>query len=243
MTFSTVIFAVNYNLEEADQQAVISVLSRNTKAIAETVPEILTKLRNNIELVTLEVFIERYDTMLCQNLKEKRWQEFFSQNPFILSLGFGYPLIKVQDQASVGGRKISGSGEKITDFLVKNSLTNNTALFEIKTPQTKLLDKAPYREGVFAPSRELSGSINQALDQKYQFQKQVAQIKETSRIYDIESYAVHSFLIIGKTPTEVDQQKSFELFRRNSKDVQVVTFDELLEKLRQLRNFLAEGDE
>ncbi|WP_216644722.1 Shedu anti-phage system protein SduA domain-containing protein [Candidatus Thiodictyon syntrophicum] len=64
-----------------------------------------------------------------------------------------------------------------------------------------------------------------------------------SRIHDIESYAVHSFLIIGKTPTEVDQQKSFELFRRNSKDVQIVTFDELLEKLRQLRSFLAEEDE
>ena len=229
-------------LEESDQEAVINVLSKNTKAIAETKPERLTKLRNDIELVTLQSLIERYGTMLAQKLNEDRWQVFFNENPFILSLAFGYSVIKVKDQASVGGRKLSGSGEKITDFLVKNSLTNNTALFEIKTPQARLLNKTAYREGIFTPSPDLSGSINQALDQKYQFQKQIAQIKETSRIDDIESYAVHSCLIIGTTPTDVDQQKSFELFRRNSKDVQIVTFDELLEKLRQLRDFLAAGD-
>lgn len=229
-------------LGEADQQKVINVLSRNTKAIAETKPERLTKLQNDIELVTLQVLIERYETMLGQKLKEGRWQAFLNKNSFILSLAFGYPIIKVKDQASVGGRKLSGSGEKITDFLVKNSLTNNTALFEIKTPQAKLLNKTAYREGIFTPSLDLSGSINQALDQKYQFQKQIAQIKDASRIYNIESYAIHSCLIIGTTPTDVDQQKSFELYRRNSKDVQIVTFDELLEKLRQLLKFLASGD-
>lgn len=225
-------------LEEADQEAVLNVLSKNTRVIAETKPDKLVKLQNDIELVTLEVLIERYGTMLQKRLREDRWQEFFNENPFILSLAFGYPVIKVKDQASIGGRKLSGSGEKITDFLVKNSLTNNTALFEIKTPQAGLLNKTAYREGVFTPSPDLSGSINQALDQKYQFQKQIAQIKEASRVYDIESYAVHCCLIIGVTPTDSDRQKSFELFRRNSKDVQIVTFDELLEKLRQLHSFL-----
>ncbi len=232
------------HLTEADQEAILNTLSKNTKEIAEAKPEKLAKLQNEIELVTLEVLIDRYTAMLSQKLKEDQWQTFFNENPFILSLAFGYPVIKVRGQASIGGHKITGSGEKITDFLVKNSLTNNTALFEIKTPQAHLLSKRPYREGVFTPSHELSGSINQALDQKYQFQKQIAQIKETSRIYDIESYAVHSCVIIGLTPAGIDQQKSFELFRRNSKDVQIVTFDELLEKLRQLHRFLvsSEGD-
>jgi hypothetical protein len=88
----------------------------------------------------------------------------------------------------------------------------------------------------------LSGSINQALDQKYQFQKQIAHIKENSRLYNIESYAVHCCLIIGLAPDGEDQKKSFELFRRNSKDVEIVTFDELLEKLKQLSAFLKISD-
>lgn len=225
-------------LSEEDQNAVIGALTSHAADIAKDQPEKLTKLRGDIELVTLEALITRYEGMLGENLVEGRWQEFFNENPFILNMALGYPVIKVRDQASVGGRKLSGDGEKITDFLVKNSLTNNTAIFEIKTPQTPVLNKSPFRDGVYTPAADLSGSINQALDQKYQFQKQIVQIKDNSRLYDIESYAVHCCLVIGKTPDGDDRKKSFELFRRNSKDVEIVTFDELLEKLKQLNAFL-----
>jgi hypothetical protein len=231
-------------LSEEDQNAVISALSAHAAEIAEDEPEKLAKLRGDIELVTLQVLIEKFERMLGQTLAEDKWQDFFNENPFILNMAFGYPVIKVRDQASVGGRKLSGDGEKIIDFLVKNSLTNNTAIFEIKTPQAPILNKTPFRGGVYTPSADLSGSINQALDQKYQFQQQIAQIKNNTRLYDIESYAVHCCLVIGKTPMGEDQKKSFKLFRRNSKDVEIVTFNELLEKLKQLSAFLraAEGE-
>lgn len=230
-------------LSEDDQNSIIGALTNHAADIAEDQPEKLAKLRGEIELVTLEALIKRYEAMLGETLIEDRWQDFFNENPFILNMAFGYPLIKVRDQASVGGRKISGDGGKITDFLVKNSLTNNTAIFEIKTPQTPLLNKTPFREGVYTPSSDLSGSINQALDQKYQFQSHIAQIKHNSRIADLESYAVHCCLVIGITPAGDDRKKSFELFRRNSKDVEIVTFDELLEKLKQLSHFLRVSDD
>ena len=229
-------------LSEDDQNAVLHAMSHHAKDIAEKHPDKLAKLQSDIELVTLENLIKRYEEMLRQNLNEERWQTFLNENQFILNLTFGYPVIKVQDQASVGGRKFSGSGEKIADFLVKNSLTNNAAIIEIKTPQAKLLNRTPYREGVYTPSAELSGSINQVLDQKYQFEGQIAQIKNNSRIYDIESYSVHCCLIIGNMPSDEDQLKSYELFRGNSKDVEIITFDELLKKLEQLRNFLADTE-
>ena len=229
-------------LPEDAQDAVIHALSKSAKSLGSEQTERLARLQSDLELVTLDALIERFEDMLGKKLDEGKWQAFFNANPFILNMAFGYPVIKVRDQASVGGRKLSGDGEKITDFLVKNSLTNNTAVFEIKTPQTPVLNKRPFREGVYTPSADLSGSINQALDQKYQFQKQVAQIKENTRLYDIESYAVHCCLVVGTTPQGEDRQKSFELFRRNSKDVEIVTFDELLEKLKQLGAFLRTAD-
>lgn len=64
-------------------------------------------------------------------------------------------------------------------------------------------------------------------------------MKDATRTYDIESYSVHCFLLIGQTPEDEDRQKSFEQFRRNSKDVEIITFNELLAKLKQLRDFLA----
>lgn len=228
-------------LHEGDQEELLNIVTCNTKPIAEAKPEKLAKFKNDIELVTLEVFIERYETMLGKKLRESAWQSFFNENFFILNLAFGYPIIKVGDQASVGGRKLSGTGDKIADFLVKNTLTNNTAIFEIKTPQTKLLNRKAFRSGVHTPSAELCGSINQVLDQKYQFQRHIVQIKDNSGINDIESYSVHCCLIIGSMPSGDNQDllKSFELFRGNSKDVKIVTFDELLEKLKQLRDSIA----
>ena len=230
-------------LPEAEQDAVIYALAASAKSLGAPQTERLVNLQSDLELVALDALIARFEVTLRQSLKENHWQAFFHENPFILHMAFGYPVIKVQDQASVGGRKVSGQGEKITDFFVKNALTNNIALFEIKTPQAALLMTRPYREGVLAPTKELSGSINQALDQRYQFQKQVAFIKDNSRIWDIESYAVHCCLIIGRTPQVPDERKSFELFRHNSKDVSVVTFDELLEKLKHLSTFLRSSNE
>ena len=225
-------------LSDDDQAAVVRAFEKNVKAIAETEPDKLAKLQHDIELVTLETLIARYEEMINKKLSEKPWQDLLNENPFILSLAFGYPIIKVKDQAFVGGRKISGSGDRITDFLVKNSLTNNAAIIEIKTPHEELLNVNPYRVGVYTPSTELSGSINQALDQKYRFEREIAQFKENSKIRDIETYSVHCCLIIGKMPSGDDQQKSFEHIRRNSKNVDVITFDELLEKLKQLLGFL-----
>lgn len=224
-----------------EQANLVSVVRKNKTEIAKNHTEELVKLKNDIELVTLETLIQKFEIMLGKKLLESSWQSLFNENPFILSLAFGFPIIKIQDQASVGGKKLSGTGGKVTDFLVKHVVSNNAAIFEIKTPSTKLLNVGKaYRDGVYAPSVDLAGSINQLLDQRYQFSKSISKIKDDSRIQDMESYSVHGVLVIGSTPTDRDEQKSFELFRGNSKDISIVTFDELLTKLKGLHMFLSE---
>ncbi len=225
-------------LSKADQSAAVRLIDQNRKELAEKAPKLLLRLRNDIDLVSLEVLIGKYEAMLAKNLQEGRWQAFFNENTFILNLAFGYPVIKIRDQAHIGGQTLAGTGDTITDFLVKNGISNNAALFEIKTPGTPLLNKAPYRGQLYTPSSDLSGAVNQMLDQKRELQKDIARIKESSRIYDLETYALHGVLIVGTTPKGVDQQKSFELFRGNSKDITIITFDQLLGKLKLLQEFL-----
>ena len=226
------------NPTKIEQEDAIKFVSKNKKIIAKENPQIISKLRSDIELVTLEELIESYENNLNKKLPENFWQKLFNENPFVLSMSFGFPIIKIKDQASIGGNKLSGKGTKITDFLVKNKLTNNLGLFEIKTPSTKILNRKPYRDGVYIPSSDLSGSLNQVIDQKRKLQTEIAQIKNNSRIYDIETFSVNTVLVIGKLPIEPDEKKSFEMFRGNSKNVVIITFDELLEKLKQLHNFL-----
>ena len=240
--FTDLMLKGEFPLSRDEQDIVMSVFNENARSIAETNPDKLAILQRDIDLVTLDTLIERYEGMIKGKCPEGRWQMFFSENPFILSLAFGHPVIKVRGQASVGGRKLSGTGEKIIDFLVKNSMTNNSAIVEIKTPRTRLLNASPYRGDVYTPSSDLAGAINQVLEQKYQFEKGIAQIKENSRTSDIETYSVHCCLIIGTMPSDIERQRSFELFRRNSKDVEITTYDELLRKLKQLRDFLTSSE-
>ncbi|HTN05700.1 Shedu immune nuclease family protein [Agriterribacter sp.] len=222
-----------------EQIEAIDVITKNRKKIISEQPEQLLKLRNDIELVTLEELISEFELMLSKNFPEAHWQKLFDQNLFILNMAFGVPIVKVQGQASVGGIKLSGKGNKIADFLVKNSITGNAAIVEIKTPATKLINTGKYRDCVFGPSIELTAAINQVLDQIFKFQKEINNLKVESREYDLQSYSVQGILIAGHSMSFPGEQQSFELFRGNSKSVQIITFDELLAKLKGLRDFLA----
>lgn len=221
-----------------DASALVDLVSRNQKTIHKTSRRKVLDLKQDIELLNLEWLIAEVDKLLGKKSSEENWQTLLVDNPYILSLVFGYPILNVHGQASVGGRKFTGSGDKVTDFLVKNRLTNNAAIVEIKKPSTKLLRGSEYRSGVYAPSSELAGSIGQVLDQKYKLQKDIASIKDNSGVYDVESYAVDCVLIIGTTPVERDQLKSFELARWNSRDVNIFTFDELATKLKDIHSIL-----
>ena len=226
------------SLSPSEQDEVLGVLRENTKSIAMTKPDKLITLKNDIELVTLEKLIQDFEQMINAGVPEKTWQNFLEANSFILSLAFGYPVLKVQGQASVGGHKLSGVGETIADFLVKNSLTNNSAIVEIKTPSTALLKRTAYRGETYPPSGHLVGAVNQVLNQKHNFEGDIARIKNNSRMNHLESYSVKCCLIIGTMPTDEERKKSFELFRGNSKNVEIITFDELFEKLWRLRELL-----
>ena len=230
-------------ITDTDKQAAMSMVTEDKTAVKQTDSVTLAKLKSDIELVSLERLIASYEDLLSKKTKEDTWQKLFNQNPFILSLAFGYPAIKISDQASVGGKRLAGDGEKITDYLIKNGITNNLALIEIKKPSSSLLNKTTYRGSIYSASTELTGSVTQVLDQCYQLQQNIAAIKNNNRIYDIESYAVHCILVIGIMPNDEDKNKSFEIYRRNSKNVQIITFDELLLKLKQLHEFLSNSDE
>jgi len=232
-----------YVLDKTEQDTLVDAVVAESRAIVESRPEVLSRLQRDLDFVALDELVGRYERMLAQQgTSERLWQQFFGTNQFALHMAFGYPITIVQDQASMGGRGLTGRGDKVADFLVRNPTTDNAAIFEIKKPQTRLLNERAYRDGLYGPSKELAGGISQVLDQRYHFERSALLLKDSSGIHDVETYAVRCCLIIGMTPSEREQKKSFELIRRNSRDVDVVTFDELLLKLKDLRGFLRAED-
>jgi len=225
-------------LSTKDQDATLAAMAPIARDVVSRKPQAVEQLVREIELVTLEELIVRFEKRLAANGDEQIWQRFFKTHPFVLKLAFGYPILAMGDQVSVGGGRFDGKGEKIADFTAMAALSGNLAIIEIKKPGTRLLGKIPYRDGVYAPARELSGSVTQVLDQKYQLQTDFAAKKVKSRAWEVEAYAIHCLVVIGRNPTADDEKKSFELFRRDLRQVTVITFDELLAKLKSILDFL-----
>ena len=228
-------------LSDGEQDELVGTLTRNASSILKREPGVIEGLASGIEMARVRDILDNLRRMMAEGLPERTWQEFLAANPFILSMVFGRPIVKVGDQASVGTRTIKGSGGRIADFLVRNSLTNNAALVEIKTPAAKLLQARAYRNSVYVPSGELVGAINQVLDQKSRFEQEIAAIRNQNRSLELEAHHVHACVLAGTMPVGEDRVRSFELFRHNLKDVVVVTFDELVAKVDDVRVFLAGG--
>ncbi|RUV67124.1 DUF4263 domain-containing protein [Mesorhizobium sp. M5C.F.Cr.IN.023.01.1.1] len=224
---------------KAETVTAVKTVRKSMRSMAQAEPADLMDLHREIELVTLEELIERIAKKIEQaTLTENHWQEFLTANAFVLQLAFNLPALMFDEQVAVGGTRFDGGGGKVVDYLLRVGGMGNLAIVEIKKPATKLLETRQYRQGLHAPTAELSGAISQVLDQRYRLQQEINNKKMASRVFDIYAYAVPGIVIAGVAPTDPDQQKSFELFRNNLRDVTVITFDELLSRLRALHEFL-----
>jgi len=195
----------------------------------------LVQTREKIEIIYIENVQKTFEKLLSsKRINEEKWQDFFKNNSWIFSQLFAYPTVLIKDKAYVGGKTIYNIEGKIVDYLYKNKLTKNSALIEIKTHTSRLLSKKPYRgEDVFFLDKNLSGAINQALDQKHTYLRDFKSTLVEGEEY--ESFDPKCLIIIGKISSLTKKQlKSFELFRRGLKDIEIITFDELYEKIKSI---------
>lgn len=225
------------NLRGKDRLGVLNALAGNAEAIAKRDPREFAQLQRDIETVSLDQLIVSVEQLIRQNGAESRWQDLLELNPFLLSMLFGQPIVLLQSEAAVGGQRMTRHGTKITDFLTKNPLTDNASLVELKRPRTRLLGKA-YRPGVYPPSTELMSAVTQVLDQRLKLMTDIATTMRNNRISDLEVASVECVIVAGRTPPEPDAVNSLEMIRTQFKDVRIITFDELLERLHLLRELL-----
>ncbi|QEC51971.1 uncharacterized protein DUF4263 [Anseongella ginsenosidimutans] len=167
---------------------------------------------------------------------EKKWQNFLKLHNWIFSSIFAQPVILYRDEAYVGGKTLDNKNGKHNDFLIKNSLSDNVSFLEIKTHRTKLLEKSAYRgDDVFSATKDVTGSINQVLNQRDSFQKEFYSIKVKTK-QEFETFNSKCVVLIGCIQELSEKQRySFELYRSNSRDVEIITFDELQTKIESLQ--------
>lgn len=173
------------------------------------------------------------------NSDERFWQNLFKKHPNIISSIIPSIVYLIEDQPYMGGKAINNTGGSIGDFLFKSN-TENVSIIEIKTPNTTLLSRE-YRNNVYCPSQELIGSIVQIRKQKQNLLTDYNSLKISSikKNIDFNAFDPKTYIIIGNTNNlNSEQIESFELFRNSLKDIEIITFNELIDKLKIIQKHL-----
>lgn len=183
--------------------------------------------------------LEEFRSKLGQTEGENWWQEFFERNTWIFGYGLRYQILKsLQGQPHYGGTNVAGKGMEKGDFLERTEAeVKFTVLVEIKKPNSCLLGIKPYRNGAWQLSEELTGGIAQLQANCRRWELDGSQAEQNreelqeEKIYTVQPKGI---LVIGNTKelTKPDKRNTFELFRRNIINPEILTFDELYERAK-----------
>ena len=172
------------------------------------------------------------------NGDEEFWQNLIKTNSWTISQVFSYPIVILYDKAYLGGKEITNLGGNVIDFVFMNELTNNTILVEIKTPMSRIIG-GKYR-GTYSLDKEITGAINQLLNYKDELQKSFYTLARSEAV-DYKVFNPRCLLIVGSLENEGlinEQMKSFDLFRNDQRNIDIITFDEFFKKVDYLIRIL-----
>jgi hypothetical protein len=190
--------------------------------------------------------LEEFDSQMQAGAwAERDWQEFFERQPWVFGYGLDYRVMRPFDRemtVSTGG---SDNRERsVIDFLMQ--FTDYTALVEIKRPDTpifKAVRGGDSRAGTHAFSDKFTGAVSQILEQKAEWLSFAESGKHFTRDGTTPLTArtrnASTILVIGsrdefaRAPSLRDRQimqDTFELYRQDLRSIEIITFDELLER-------------
>jgi hypothetical protein len=180
----------------------------------------------------------------CGGRPEKVWQEFLEENPWILGVSLaGQLLTSWSDERLeqvVAGFSVGGVGKRTDALLRTAGLVRSLAFAEIKHHGTQLL-ATEYRSGCWPPSAELSGGVTQIQQTVHIASEEIghrlsdkdesgAETGEATWLLKPRSFLIAGDLsqLRGDSGVHVEKFRSFELYRRNLAEPEIITFDELL---------------
>lgn len=198
---------------------------------------------------TMREWLDDDDAFAEQNAAaggpERAWQQLLEANPWVLGIGLGGQLLTSWEEGkleqTVVGRSIKGVGKRADALLRTAGIVRSLAFAEIKHHQSPLLGQL-YRSGAWSPSKELAGAVVQAQQTVHLASRELGDyildqahdgelLGSGTFILKPRSYVIVGSLseLIGDGGGPIpDKVRSFELFRRNLHEPEVITFDELV---------------
>ena len=203
-------------------------------------------------LINDDSYFEKQKNDLGKNKRDEDvWQDYFERNTWIFGYGLNYffntPLDDSKLEQVVKGYDFNTSGKRVDALLKTQGIVSTLSFGEIKTHKTELLHrvKESYRNECWRVSKELSGGVAQV---QKTVQISLSNIRSKTEIKDSQGnitgeelyfYQPKSFLVVGSLAEfegehgiNEDKYSSFELFRKNINNPEIITFDELYERAK-----------
>ncbi|UXH76212.1 DUF4263 domain-containing protein [Roseateles amylovorans] len=167
--------------------------------------------------------LREFEHLLNSNAEESRLEAFLSAN-FRQVFGQKYDRIETQLWLKYPELDIAGRTRR-TDLFMRNSITNDWELLELKRPDTRLA--TAYRS-VPNLSRDVMGGVEQLRN----YARILAQqsVRDSLRRRGIEYFQPDLTLVVGRSPTISVAQ--WRWLVSSIHDVQVTTYGSLLDELR-----------
>jgi hypothetical protein len=201
-------------------------------------------------LLTDPDYFQQQESLATTRGAEAVWQAFFEANQWIF--GYGLNLIACEsiddgklERITTGANIFGGAGKRIDAIMRSKGLISSMLFCEIKTHDTELLAKTPYRKGVFHASKELGGGVAQVQKTVCKAQQLIGR-EFLTRIRDddgnptgveLSTTRPRQVLVIGSLREFIhndgvnsEEISSFELYRTSIQDVEIITFDELYQR-------------
>lgn len=182
--------------------------------------------------------LAEFEEYLNAKKTEPDWQAYFERNRWIFGHGLNYVFLdKVSSklESVTTGSSFDHSGKRVDGLMRTRAEVSQFVLVEIKRNDTELLQNSSYRPGCFAMSSELSNAVTQIQKTVFDFANNRfrSELKDEfgndtgDIVYSVEP---KSFLVIGNLKQirgNSDKVTCFELYRKNVRSPEIITFDEL----------------
>lgn len=186
---------------------------------------------------------------------EDVWQQFFEDNRWIFGYGLEYvfnaPIDENKFQQVLRGSDFNDPGKRPDGILKTLGLINFLNIVEIKTHNTPLLENRMYRGSrVWGPSSDLVGAIsqcNQYVRTSVQHFDEVIRIKDKEGNFtgeEVFQFKPKCFLVVGSSEKDFldpggkvlnpDKLSCFEHFRGNLTSPEIITFDQLYQRAKNI---------
>jgi|SRR5690554_4339884 len=185
----------------------------------------------------------REDRKIKESGEEVIWHHFFKENDWIIGLNTDIKFIRdFLSEQKIGTENSQGKGSPKLDLL---GISYFTTLIELKTSNTKIFKatkSSSSRTNTWDFKTDFIEAYSQTLSQRTEIHRNKEIIEETGKKLDTEVHRIldpKSVLIFGNRNIEFPHNRSvensiksdcFERFRRDIRNVEIITFDELFER-------------